>query len=230
MPDRLVRDELLESERWLDLPSDTHRLAFVVVLLQADDFGNFEGGPRRLFRLLHSKAQVKTEEATVSLMSTLQDADLARRYEVDGREFWHLPRFRNDRNYWVRRVPASPWCDPTMKTGRQSRIQGLAKSDLGNVAKDYRNVSGGVGVGVGVGEKKEKKRGARFAAPTLDEVRSYIAEKGYSVDAEKWHAHYTANGWKVGRNPMADWRAAVRTWAKRDIPAEESWRRDLKLA
>ena len=26
----------------------------------------------------------------------------------------------------------------------------------------------------------------------------------------------TSNGWKVGKNPMKDWKAAVRTWAKRD--------------
>ena len=28
--------------------------------------------------------------------------------------------------------------------------------------------------------------------------------------------YYEANGWKVGRNPMKDWKAAVRTWEKRD--------------
>ena len=27
--------------------------------------------------------------------------------------------------------------------------------------------------------------------------------------------YYTANGWKVGRNPMKDWQAAVRQWEQR---------------
>ena len=45
MADRLIRDELLESDRWLDLHSDTTRLAYVGLLLLADDFGNLEGGP-----------------------------------------------------------------------------------------------------------------------------------------------------------------------------------------
>ena len=30
--------------------------------------------------------------------------------------------------------------------------------------------------------------------------------------AEKFLAHYESVGWKVGKNPMKDWRACVRTW------------------
>ena len=52
----------------------------------------------------------------------------------------------------------------------------------------------------------------QFVKPTLEEVRAYCIERGKGVDAEKWYNHYTANGWKVGRNPMKDWKAAVRTW------------------
>ena len=34
------------------------------------------------------------------------------------------------------------------------------------------------------------------------------------MDAEKWFNYYSANGWKVGKNPMKDWKAAVRTWER----------------
>ena len=50
--------------------------------------------------------------------------------------------------------------------------------------------------------------------PTVDEIQSYILEKGYSVDAEKFFDYYESNGWKVGKNPMKDWKACVRTWQK----------------
>lgn len=54
--------------------------------------------------------------------------------------------------------------------------------------------------------------------PTVEEVAAYIEERKAlgktGVDAEKWHAHYSANGWMVGRNKMKDWKAAVRTWEK----------------
>ena len=34
------------------------------------------------------------------------------------------------------------------------------------------------------------------------------------VDAEKFIDYYTSNGWKVGKNSMKDWKAAVRTWER----------------
>ena len=62
---------------------------------------------------------------------------------------------------------------------------------------------------------KPRKR-ERFSPPTLDEVRSFCGENGYSVDAERFVSYYESQGWHVGRNPMRDWRAAVRSWASKD--------------
>ena len=56
----------------------------------------------------------------------------------------------------------------------------------------------------------------RFVPPTVDEVRAYEAEKGYTFDAEAFVAYYTSNGWKVGRNAMKSWKAACRTWQSRE--------------
>lgn len=54
----------------------------------------------------------------------------------------------------------------------------------------------------------------RFAPPALDDVKAYCIERKNTVDAEHWFSYYTANGWKVGKNPMKDWKAAVRTWER----------------
>ncbi len=56
----------------------------------------------------------------------------------------------------------------------------------------------------------------KFEKPTVEAVRAYCAEKGYNVDAERFVNYYESNGWKVGRNPMKSWEAAVATWAKND--------------
>lgn len=48
--------------------------------------------------------------------------------------------------------------------------------------------------------------------PTIEEVKSYCVERGNDVSPQKWLDHYKSNGWKVGKNPMKDWRAAIRTW------------------
>lgn len=61
-----------------------------------------------------------------------------------------------------------------------------------------------------------KKTAKRFSPPSLDEVRDYIASQSYSVDAEAFIDFYEAKGWRVGNNPMKDWKAAVRTWERRN--------------
>lgn len=65
-------------------------------------------------------------------------------------------------------------------------------------------------------ESKKKKTASRFTPPTLDEVKAYCFERGNNVDAARFIDYYTSNGWKVGKNPMKDWKAAVRTWERPD--------------
>ena len=54
----------------------------------------------------------------------------------------------------------------------------------------------------------------RFEKPSLADVQAYCAERGNSVDAQKFVDYYESNGWRVGKNAMKDWRAAVRTWER----------------
>ena len=54
----------------------------------------------------------------------------------------------------------------------------------------------------------------RFVKPTLDEVRAYCRERNNTVDPERFMDFYESNGWKVGKNPMKDWRSAVRNWER----------------
>lgn len=59
----------------------------------------------------------------------------------------------------------------------------------------------------------EKAR-KRFVKPTVEEVRRYCMERRNTVDAQSFIDHYDSNGWLVGKVPMKDWKAAVRTWER----------------
>jgi len=61
-------------------------------------------------------------------------------------------------------------------------------------------------------EIKQAKKSKRFKKPTLDELEHYCIERQNKVDIQKFFNFYESNGWKVGKNPMKDWRASVRTW------------------
>ncbi len=58
--------------------------------------------------------------------------------------------------------------------------------------------------------------------PDLDQVSAYCLERKNKVDPQKWLDHYKSNGWRVGKNAMKDWRAAVRTWEKNEYGDEKS--------
>ena len=59
-------------------------------------------------------------------------------------------------------------------------------------------------------------KGSRFVRPTIDDIKIYCAEKGYTFDPETFINHYNSNGWKVGRNSMKCWKSACATWNKRE--------------
>jgi hypothetical protein len=61
-------------------------------------------------------------------------------------------------------------------------------------------------------EEQEKNKRKVFVKPTFDEVRSYMAELKMMDIADRFISYYDSNGWKVGKNPMKDWKAAIRTW------------------
>lgn len=64
-------------------------------------------------------------------------------------------------------------------------------------------------------DKEERKEiNKEKSRPTLEQVRDYCHERNNGVDPQRWFDYYSANGWKVGKNPMKDWKACVRTWER----------------
>lgn len=102
-----------------------------------------------------------------------------------------------------------------------------------NIAKRYERIRSNTSVFETYQEKEEEKekeellkkdisneiskkstRQKKFVPPTEEEVAAYCLERKNKVDAAYFVDHYTSNGWKVGKQNMKDWKAAVRTWEK----------------
>ena len=67
----------------------------------------------------------------------------------------------------------------------------------------------------------------RFTPPTIEECTSYAKVCGYKNPeelAEKFYAHYTSNGWMVGKAPMKDWKIAMRITWKKNEPKNDNTR------
>ena len=61
-------------------------------------------------------------------------------------------------------------------------------------------------------------RKTRFAPPSVEDVKAYCRERANAVDPQRFVDYYASNGWRVGKNAMKDWKAAVRTWEKNARP------------
>lgn len=56
-------------------------------------------------------------------------------------------------------------------------------------------------------------RNYRFKKPEQNELELYAAKLGLPlIEIQKFYDYYESNGWRVGKNPMKDWQAAMRNW------------------
>lgn len=70
-------------------------------------------------------------------------------------------------------------------------------------------------------ELSGKKPAAKFIPPTLEDVRTYAAERNSGADCERFFDHFTSNGWKRRRaRRHEDWKAAFRNWEKNRFAGE----------
>lgn len=73
----------------------------------------------------------------------------------------------------------------------------------------------------------EKKK-EEFVAPTLEEVREYVREKGYNLDVEKFHRYYTESNWRDARGKQVkNWKLKLMVW---DRPKHSNFADSRKFA
>jgi len=60
----------------------------------------------------------------------------------------------------------------------------------------------------------------KFIKPSINDICLYVQSKEPMADkiliqefAEKFWNFYESNGWKVGKNPMKNWKSAISTWS-----------------
>jgi uncharacterized protein YccT (UPF0319 family) len=93
------------------------------------------------------------------------------------------------------------------------RWDAVASSGMPKSTKNADNDTDNVTDTVTVNDKEKNKL---FKAPTVGELKSEFP----NIDAESFHDFYTSKGWKIGKDPMKDWRAAARNWERRNNPTQ----------
>ena len=124
MPNRIIRDAILDSDRYRDLAASEARLLFLEMLLLADDYGLLPVSAGFLSRRT-TAAYGKSPEAIAGLISGMVDRDLIRTYSDGGRVFAYIPRFGNSPRAKAPKWPLPP--EPSC-----SEINELRKKRIAN--------------------------------------------------------------------------------------------------
>lgn len=88
---------------------------------------------------------------------------------------------------------------------------GISKIDMGGISEIDTNNKEDININNTLSNKGRTK----FQKPSVEEIRLYCQERNNQVDPERFFNFYESKGWVVGKSPMKDWKAAVRTWEQR---------------
>ena len=69
----------------------------------------------------------------------------------------------------------------------------------------------------------------KFVKPTPKEVNDYAKEIDFKLDGDYFCDWNEARGWLVSKNPMKDWKAAIRTWKRNAKNFEPNTPTKIKL-
>ena len=211
MGNRMLRDSLLESEKISNLSDFDFRL-WVVLILLADDYGVTDARPEIIKGRgypLRSRVTVKDISDSLQRLAAVGCVSL---YTVGGKPYAQFPKWGEHQ-----RLRNSKHKYPTIDEAEQGcRDLRQVAASRGESRPELELELEGEGEGEGEGKRANARTRPRFTPPTVDEVSTYATERGYNISADRFVDYYTANGWRVGKNPMKDWRAAVRSWAARD--------------
>lgn len=105
MPNRVLRDELITSERWWSVSPEASRL-WVSIFLSCDDLGRCPGSAFTV-RTKYMAGTCNSERCE-KLVAELMDVDLIRVYQVEAVRYFFVPRFRQFVRYTRSKYPAPP--------------------------------------------------------------------------------------------------------------------------
>lgn len=214
----LIDNMLFEQEWFSELPLRL-RFLYIYLLTKCTKTGIFEINLRKFSYDINDGLPVTKDDIFKSFGNRVRPLGDSKGIFVDYISF-----------NWVRDKPL----DPTKNPLHRGLAQELSKYGLNfsmlcemsnkkfkwvgddNVRSDdvVDNHSVPCGAGQISDNDEPAKRTARFVPPTVEEVRSYCAERNNGIDAEAFVAFYESKGWMIGKNKMKSWKSAVITWEK----------------
>ncbi len=206
---RMFSLSVTDTDSFLDMPTSAQALYFHLGMHGDDD--GFVSSPRKIMRDAGCNADDLKVLISKSFIIPFDSGIVVIRD-------WRLNNdLKNDRYhetiYTVEK--ASLVLDPSKRYRQVSNLDTKCIQPVSNLDTEH-NIAELSITEINIEGADKPPRAARFTPPTIEEVQLYCAERQNNIDAQRFVDFYLAKGWKVGKNLMKDWKAAVRTWENRD--------------
>ncbi len=101
-------------------------------------------------------------------------------------------------------------------TGYQQKFQEVSTNDEGGYQQKFKENNTGINNIINNTDEEGETKRKRFIPPTHEEITQYCSENSCPININQFIDFYKSKDWKVGKNKMSDWQAAVRNWYRRD--------------
>ena len=196
---RMFAKTIVTSDAFLDMPLSARCLYFTLGMFADDD--GFVNNPKSIMRQVGASIDDMNILITKRFILTFESGIIVIKH-------WKIHNYiQNDRYKATKYIDERKQLALDEKGAYTECIHDVSKLDTqDSIGKDRL-------IEDSINNNAPQKR---FVKPTLEEVKAYCAERNNGVDAQRWYDYYESNGWKVGRNPMKDFKAAIRTWERKE--------------
>ena len=211
---RMFAKTIIDSDAFIDMPV-TARLLYYDLSMRADDDG-FVNSPKKIMRMIGASQ----DDLGILIMRKFiipfeSGVVVIKHWKIHNyirKDMYHETKYKGekeqlglDENNAYVTITAQSCNEPRNEPCNEPRNEPVTNpSTQVRLGKDR------------LGKVRLEREAKRFSPPSLEEVKAYCKERKNSVDAQRFIDYYTSNGWKVGKNPMKDWKAAVRNWEGKD--------------
>lgn len=198
---RMFAKTIIDSDAFLDMPMSA-RLLYYDLAMRADDDG-FNNSPKKVMRTIGATTDDMNILITRKFIIPFENGVVVIKHwrihnyirkdtynETQYKEQKALLEFDENKAYRIKKDDCLLSVDDPLTQDRLGKDR-LVKDSIDNIEPTKR-----------------------FKKPTIEEIQAYCDERNNGIDAERFYDYYESKGWKVGKAPMKDWKASVRTWER----------------
>ena len=210
MPNRIIKESIRTSKKINNLNDFQFRL-WLYLITYVDDYGRGSADPELVKSFVFPRRKRISESDIEKALAELAGMGCILLYEVDGESYFYFPNWGEHQRIQTKK---SKFPEPPESVFQTIQSDNTEVHGESRCATETNGLNPNPNTNPNTNPRESTRTRERFAPPTLEEVSAYCLERGNALDPQRFIDFYSSKNWMVGKNKMADWKAAVRGWER----------------